>query len=74
MCVLLLPMVCSAWLLVVDGQVQGSMLCVRDEGFCSSNIRHSERIACRPAPDLQQPATKASHTISGNNAHIVSSS
>ena len=29
-CVLLLPMVCSAWLLVVGGQVQGSMVCVQE--------------------------------------------
>ena len=27
-CVILLPMVCSAWLLVVGGQVQSSKLCV----------------------------------------------
>ena len=40
----------------------------------SSNIPHSAHIACCPAPDLQQPATKASHTIGGNNTHIVSSS
>ena len=37
-CVLLPPMVCSAWLLVVGGQVQGSRVCVRDEGCCLSNI------------------------------------
>ena len=30
--VLLPHMVCNAWLLVVSGQVQGSRLCVRDEG------------------------------------------
>jgi len=29
-CVLLPPMVCSAWLLVVRGQVQSSRLCVRN--------------------------------------------
>ena len=27
------------WLLVVGGQVQGSRLCVRDEGRCSSSYR-----------------------------------
>jgi len=32
-CVLLPPMVCSAWLLVVGGQVQGSRLCVQNEGM-----------------------------------------
>jgi len=31
MCVLLPPMVWSAWLLVVVGQVQGSRLCVHEE-------------------------------------------
>jgi hypothetical protein len=30
--------------------------------------------ACCPAPDPQQPATKALHTIGGNKTHIVSSS
>ena len=29
-------MVCSAWLLVVGGQVQGSRLCVQEEGCCTS--------------------------------------
>jgi hypothetical protein len=65
------------WLLVVGGQVQGSRLCVRDEGFWStesSNIPHFERIAGCPVPDLQQPANNASHTIGRNNTHIVSSS
>jgi len=52
-----------AWLLVVGGQVQGSRLCIRDEGSCSSSFPH-----CRP------PATKALHTICGNNTSIVSSS
>jgi len=32
------------WFLVVRGQMQGSRLCVRDEGCCSSNIPHSWRI------------------------------
>ena len=31
-CVLLPPIVCSAWLLVVRGQVQGSRVCVQEEG------------------------------------------
>ena len=60
-------------LLVVEGQVQASTLCVRDEGCCSRNILHPELIAGCPALDLQQPATKALHTIGGNNTHIVSS-
>ena len=35
-CVSLPPMVCSAWLLVVGGQVQGSRLWVQEEGFCTT--------------------------------------
>jgi hypothetical protein len=35
-CLLLRPMVCSAWLLVVGGQVQSSRLCVQEEGCCTS--------------------------------------
>jgi len=34
--VLLPPMVCSAWLLVVGGQVQSSRVCVQEEGCCTS--------------------------------------
>ena len=60
------------------GSVQDSGLCVRHEGCYtngqSCNIPHSGRIACCPALDLRQPATKALHTIGGNNTHIVSSS
>jgi hypothetical protein len=66
-----------SWLLVVGVQVQGSRLCVRDEGCCStesSNIPHPESIADCPASDLQQPTNKASRTIGSNNTHIVSSS
>ena len=37
-CVLLAPMVCSAWLLVVGGQVQSSRLCVRNEGCCMTAV------------------------------------
>jgi hypothetical protein len=33
--VLLPPMVCSAWLLVVGGQVQGSRVCDQEEGCCT---------------------------------------
>ena len=56
------------------GSGAGNRLCVQEEGFCLRNIPHPERIAGCPAPDLQQPATKASHTIGGNNTHIVSNS
>ena len=74
---LFLPLWCAMpCLLVVGAQVQSSRLCVRNEGCCSSssNIPHSGRITCFSAPDLQQPANKASHTIRGNNTHIVSRS
>ena len=58
-CVLLLPMVCSAWLLVVGGQVQGSRLCVQEEGCCTlCSIPLSGRTACCPALDPRQPANK----------------
>ena len=51
-----------------------SWLCVRVEGCCSSNISQPEHIVGCPAPDLRQPATKASHTIDSNNTHTVLSS
>ena len=62
------------WLLVVGGQVQGSRLCARDEGSCSSIFPYPGRIACCPAPDCRPPATKSSHTMCGNNTSIVSGS
>ena len=65
-------MVCNA--LVAGGQVQGSRLCVRDEGSCSSSFPHPGRIACCSAPNSRPPATKALHTKCGNNTSIVSSS
>jgi len=36
--VLLPSMVCSAWLLVVGGQVQSSRLCVQEEGCCTTAV------------------------------------
>ena len=65
------------WLLVVEGQVRaaGYESGMKDvDRLQSSNIPHPGRIADWPVPDLRQPETKASHTISGNNTHIVSSS
>jgi hypothetical protein len=59
--VLLPPTVCSAWLLVVGGQVQDSMLCVQEEGCWtteSCNIPLPGRTPCCSAPDPRQPATK----------------
>ena len=35
-CVLLPPLVCSAWLLVVGAQVQSSWLSVQEEGYCTT--------------------------------------
>jgi len=40
----------------------------------SHNLPHPGRIACSPAPKSRPPATKALHTICGNNTSIVSSS
>ena len=54
--------------------MQDSRLCVKNEG-CSSTessyIPHSGSIACSPVPDLRRPATKALHTIVGNNTHTL---
>ena len=63
------------WLLVVGGQVQGSRLCVRDEGNCateSQNFPHPGRIAYCFARNSRPPATKALHTICSNNTSTVS--
>ena len=70
---------CRIWcvmpcLLVVGCWEQSSRLCVRDEGNCSSSFPQPGHIACCPAPNSRPPATKALHTICGNNASIVSSS
>ena len=40
----------------------------------SHNFPHPGRIACRSAPSSRPPATKALHTMCGNNTRIVSSS
>ena len=37
----------------------------------SSNTPHPERITGCPAPDLRQPATKASNNIGGNNTQSL---
>ena len=60
-CVLLPPMVCSAWLLIVGGQVPGSRLCVQEEGCCTTAV-------------VQLPSSWILHAIGVNNKHIVSSS
>ena len=58
------------WLLVV-GRVQDSRQWVLDVGCRSGNIPDSGRIAGCSAPDLQQPATKASHAIGGHNTYSL---
>jgi len=44
--VLLPHMVCNVLIAGGRGQVQGSRLCVRVEGSCSSSFPHPGRIAC----------------------------
>ena len=75
-CVLLPTMVCSAWLLVVGGQVQGSMLCVQEEGCCSIRRATSLFLDAWPATLHPTPTTRnqSLHAIGGSNKHIVSSS
>ena len=76
-CVLLPPMVCSAWLLVVGGQVQDNRLCVQEEEWCTTAVvQHPSSwthslLSCTWPPTT---SNKALHTIGGNNTHIVSSS
>ena len=53
---LLPPMVCSAWLLVVGGQVQGSRVCVQEEGCCTN-------ASCNIDIDIDM-------CIASGNAHI----
>ena len=59
-CMLLPPMVCSAWPLVVGGQVQDSRVCIQEEGCCTTcNIPLPGRTAAdlHLTPDNQQPST-----------------
>ena len=70
-------MVCSAWLLVVGGQVQGSRLCVQEEGCCATAVaQHPSSWTHSLLPCTWSPTTsnQALHTIGGNKTHIVSSS
>jgi hypothetical protein len=73
-CVLIPPMVCDA--LVAGCWRSGAGQPAMRSGWGMLLEQHpSSRTHSRlPAPDLQQPATKASHNIGGNNTHIVSSS
>ena len=73
-CVLLPPMACIAWLLVIGGQVQTA-------GYASRK-RDAARLVQRPSFWTQPAActwppitsNQALHTTGGNNTHIVSSS
>ena len=44
-CVLLPPMVCSAWLLVFGGQVQSSRQCIQEEGCCVTAVVYGSWIS-----------------------------
>ena len=68
--VLLPRMVCNA--LVAGGRRSGAGQ--QDERNCSKSFPHTGRIACCSNPNSRPPATKALHTICGNNTSIVSSS
>ena len=65
------------WLLVVGGQVQGirllSSLHFNRYKINLFNFPYPGRIACCPAPDRRPSATKALHTICGNNISVASS-
>jgi len=74
--VLLPHTVCNA--LVAGGWLLGAEQQAMRPGWrklCDShNFPHPGRIACFSAPNSRPPATKALHTICGNNTNIVSSS
>jgi hypothetical protein len=75
--VLLLPMLCSAWLLVVGGQVQSNRLSVQEEGCCTTAVvQHPASWTHILLPCNWPPTTRnqALHTIDCNNTRIVSSS
>jgi hypothetical protein len=73
-CVLLPPMVCGAWLLVVGGQVPGSRPCVQEEGCCTTAVlQHPSSRTHSLLPGTWPLTTnnQALHTI-GGNTHIYS--
>ena len=73
-CVLLPPMVCSAWLLVIRGQVQCSRLCVQEEGCCITWVmQHPSSWMDSLLPFTWPPTTsnQALHTIGGNNTYSL---
>ena len=55
--VLLPPMVCSAWLLVVGSQVQDSGLCVQEEGCCTTTSYNRQK-------DTHVPGGIRTHNLS----------
>ena len=71
--VLLPHMVCNA--LVGGGRLLGAeQQAMHLECGQSHNFPHPGRIACCSVPSSRPPATKALHTICGNNTSRVSSS
>ena len=60
---LLPPMVCSAWLLVVGGQVQGSRLSVQAVSACLQHKtrRHSGLLDCKKQLMFVQPIWYSTH-------------
>ena len=73
-CVLIPPMVCNA--LVAGGRrsVQGSRLCVRNEGCCSSNIPRSGRILTIHSADKHRKIHSFSKTTSYSTFYAFFSS
>ena len=65
-------MVCNA--LVAGGWRSGAGQQAIRPGWYSQNFPHPGRIVCCSTPTSKPPATKALHTICGNNTIIVSSS
>ena len=60
------------WLLEVRCRAAGYVFGMRDVArLQSSKIPLPGRIACCPAPDPRQPATRALHAIGGNNTHSL---
>ena len=60
----------GCWLFEVRCRAAGYASGMKDVARLeSSNIPHPGRIAGCSAPELQEPVTKTSHTIGGNNTH-----
>ena len=66
-CVSLPSMMCSAWLLVVGGQVQSSRLCVQYKGCCSTAVQQ------HPSSLIPNCPKHVEHIISAINHSVASS-